>query len=297
MHRKADYTSVFSNPDEVLSYFNGRSALLATMHGKEQAIAPVLAEGLGLQVEVPKGFNTDVFGTFAGDVERPAPQVETAAFKAAACLGHFPDADLVLASEGAFYGHPESPFLTVNTEIVLLRERHSGLQVAGISSRTGTMAASSDVSTVEALREFASNMDFPRHGLILKAGEAAEMTVRKDFTDLPSLESAFSEMIATYPSITVETDLRAHRNPMRMEHIAKAAQDLVRRLLALCPQCGHPDFVVKDFERGLPCELCRIPTRLPLKDILHCKHCGHRDAILYPKGETAYAGHCDWCNP
>ena len=45
-------------------------AVLATMHGKERAIAPVLARFLGLKVEVAPGLDTDAFGTFSREAAR-----------------------------------------------------------------------------------------------------------------------------------------------------------------------------------------------------------------------------------
>ena len=272
-------------------------AILASMHGKEQAIGPVLEDSLGLKV-VPSGrLDTDVFGTFAGEVERPAPQAETAAMKAEACLEHHPESNFILASEGAFYGHPESPFLTVNTEIVLLLDRQTGLRVAGYHHSYDTMASARHISSIDELREFAKAVGFPKFGLILKINQDGKFIVRKDFSNMESVESAYHALSSPDGKVMIETDLRAHRNPTRMENIKEATKDLVRRLLSLCPHCGYPDFVVKDFEKGLPCESCKMPTRMPLKDILHCRHCDHRAEILFPKGETAYAGHCDWCNP
>ncbi len=51
-------------------YFRGRTAVLGTKHGKEQVIAPLLDEHLGVRVVVPDGFDTDRFGTFTRDVDR-----------------------------------------------------------------------------------------------------------------------------------------------------------------------------------------------------------------------------------
>ncbi len=42
--------------------FAGRTLVLATMHSKEQVMAPLLQQYLGVQVVVPAHFNTDLFG-------------------------------------------------------------------------------------------------------------------------------------------------------------------------------------------------------------------------------------------
>jgi len=62
-------------------YFSGKQAVLATMHGKERVIAPLL-EKTGLQLCVSGRVDTDLFGTFSGEIERPASQLETLRLKA-----------------------------------------------------------------------------------------------------------------------------------------------------------------------------------------------------------------------
>ena len=43
-------------------------AVLATMHGKEAAIAPVLLERLGLAVSTAPDLDSDALGTFTGEI-------------------------------------------------------------------------------------------------------------------------------------------------------------------------------------------------------------------------------------
>ena len=62
----------------------GRTAVLATMHGKEAAIAPVLARFTGLRVAVPNGFDSDRFGTFSRDIPRAGSALDAARAKIAA---------------------------------------------------------------------------------------------------------------------------------------------------------------------------------------------------------------------
>lgn len=53
--------------------WSGSIAVLATMHGKERAIAPFVTRFLGLEIRIPDGLETDVFGTFS----REAPRLGT----------------------------------------------------------------------------------------------------------------------------------------------------------------------------------------------------------------------------
>jgi hypothetical protein len=56
--------------DRYVPSLAGASAVVATMHGKERVIGPVLAHTFGLSVVVPDGLDTDRFGTFTREVAR-----------------------------------------------------------------------------------------------------------------------------------------------------------------------------------------------------------------------------------
>ena len=51
-------------------YFKGRTAVVANKHKKEQVIAPLLEQHLGLAIMVPEQIDTDQFGTFTRDIPR-----------------------------------------------------------------------------------------------------------------------------------------------------------------------------------------------------------------------------------
>jgi hypothetical protein len=106
-------------------------AVLATMHGKERVIAPILSQELGIQVAVAEGVDTDTFGTFTRDIGRTGNQRETALRKARAGLAADPLAGIGIASEGSFFAHPHVPFVPVAREIVLFLDRHGGLELVG----------------------------------------------------------------------------------------------------------------------------------------------------------------------
>ncbi len=89
------------------------------MHGKERAIGPVLAQGLGLRVALAMGLNTDRFGTFSREIERTGSQLDAARAKIAAGFEYAPYARVGFASEGSFGPHPYIPFLDLGRELVL----------------------------------------------------------------------------------------------------------------------------------------------------------------------------------
>lgn len=60
-------------------------AVIATMHGKERVLGPVL-DGLGMDWVLASGLDTDAFGTFTGEIVRPGAQLDAARLKAEAAL-------------------------------------------------------------------------------------------------------------------------------------------------------------------------------------------------------------------
>lgn len=91
--------------------------MLATMHGKEQAIAPVFLASLNLIVLPAKGLDTDALGTFSGEVPRHGTMIEAAVAKAR--LGM--ERALLpfgMASEGSFGPHPFFPIIPAGFELL-----------------------------------------------------------------------------------------------------------------------------------------------------------------------------------
>ena len=50
--------------------FNERKLLIATKHGKEKVIAPIIEKALSVSCHTANNFDTDLLGTFTGEVER-----------------------------------------------------------------------------------------------------------------------------------------------------------------------------------------------------------------------------------
>ena len=102
--------------------FDGRKIVIATMHEKEKIIGPLLENTFGMIPVLAKHFNTDLYGTFSGDIQRQGSQLEAARRKAIAALTLM-DADLVVASEGSFGPHPSVPFFQSNLELIVLIDK------------------------------------------------------------------------------------------------------------------------------------------------------------------------------
>jgi len=274
--------------------YAGKTLVVATRHRKESVIVPALETSLRVRCSVPEDLDTDLLGTFSGEVERLDDPLATARKKCLLALEAHP-ADLAVASEGSFGPHPELPLLPVDEELLLFLDPRQGIEIVEVERSLETNFGSARVERWSDLEEFARRALFPSHALILKGPDGMLL---KGISDAETLRDAFSRMGAGKEPLTVETDMRAHVNPSRMRVIRKAAERLAKRIATPCPSCTRPGFGVTEALRGLPCASCGIPTR-SVRGLLHrCAGCGHFKEYPRPDGRrTEDPMHCDWCNP
>lgn len=272
--------------------YEGRMAVLATRHGKAQALAEPLARLTGLSLHVPEDLDTDSLGTFTGEVARPAPMRETARLKArlgieASGLG------AALASEGSFGPHPVLPFAAAAHEMLLFLDEEQGIEIveARLSQETNFAALDLDDGSPD-LDAFLARAGFPAHGLVLRAGGR----IVKGIRDRETLDRAIKQ--AGDGPLRLETDMRAHMNPTRMGEIARLGEALALRLATPCPACGAPGFGVIRSETGLACEDCGAPTTLTRALVLGCARCAYEETRPRPDGRAAATpAECPECNP
>ena len=267
------------------------------MHRKELAIAPILESSLGIKALVPQDFDSDLFGTFTRDIDRPASQIETAKLKAAMAL-EISNLDLAIASEGSFFPHPILG-IAYNRELVLLLDQKYDFAVYGEYLSTDTNFRHQEISSYDQAYEFALKIGFPDHAVILMPdAQTAKSSIYKGINSMEILENTVMELLRIYPTIHIETDMRALYNPTRMKNIAKATEDLVRKLQQLCPNCNFVNFDVVERLKGLPCELCGLPTQMIRAHIYKCDRCEFQQEISFPTGmRVADAMYCNYCNP
>jgi len=278
--------------------FGDRLVVIATMHRKELAIAPILQASLGVRVTVPQDFDSDLFGTFTRDIDRPANQIETAELKARKAL-ELIDADLAIASEGSFFPHPMLgiPF---NREIVFLLDQKHNFYVYGEFLSTDTNFRHQEISSYEQAYEFALKVGFPDHAIVLMpdARTSAKEAIYKGITSEDLLKESVHELLKKSSQIHIETDMRSLYNPTRMNNIAKATEELVRKLQQLCPRCNFVNFDVVKKIKGLPCELCGFPTQVTRAHVYQCDRCHFQQEVLFPDEiQTADPMYCAYCNP
>lgn len=273
---------------------HGKTAVVATMHGKERVIIPALAP-LGLAFLPRPPIDTDRFGTFTRDIRRAGSQQEALAAKARAGLAAAPGADYAVASEGAFGPHPAFPFIPSGFELVGLIERQSGAMIVGRYLSLDTNFRQAQAQSIDEVESFAQAIGFPGHAIVLMAGQNGPI-IAKGVSDRKRLVAQARASIAREGSIWLEADMRAHRNPQRMASISLAAQDLLRALTARCPSCDYPGWTPRT-EDGRPCRWCASPTCEPWIEVRQCGKCGHVAERCLDPERRAEPGHCSICNP
>lgn len=270
---------------------------MLTRHGKELAIAPVLADGLEARLRHVDDVDTDLLGTFTREVPRAGSQVEAARRKARLAMERS-GLPLGLGSEGAFVPGPLG-LGCWDLEIVMLVDAERGLEVIGRARRPG-LHVQAAVGSREELAIVAQRARFPAHALVVRPDHGDHPQVRKGIRDRAALDEAYDEARRRSVDgvVFVENDLRAHRHPTRMAVVAQAASDLVARLRCACPACGRPGFGREGAVPGLPCRGCGLPTREPIAEDFTCTGCGYRVRRALPVIEAgADPAVCDFCNP
>lgn len=280
--------------------YAGQTIVVTTKHGKARCLALPLRIGLGAQLNLAEGIDTDLLGTFTGEVARVGTPREVAIRKAR--LGMTATGlPLGLVIEGSFGADPVVPFVPLHHGILAFIDDERGLEVVEQVATNDTNFNHAVVSTVAELDRFLHRVGFPAHALIVRPhrGDAAQR-IRKGLQTHAALEDALQAALRCSEDgkAQVETDMRAHLNPTRAKVIRRLGFQLALRLRRHCPACGAPGWGRVDVEGGLPCGWCRTPTHLTLHEVYACAACGHRDR--YPRQDglvVADPGLCPYCNP
>jgi len=274
-----------------------RKVIIATKHGKEKVIAPILEKEFGLICTVDLNLDTDELGTFTGEVARKDDPITTARNKCKMAM-ELSNCDMAIASEGSFGPHPDLFFVPADDEFLLFMDKKNDLEIVARELTTETNFRGAEIHSERELKDFANIAKFPSHALILRRHIGDFRDIKKGISDWSTLQEGYRFFMNTGGKVYAETDMRAMHNPTRMLAIERAAQKLAVQIKSLCPQCHTPGFCIKESKKGLPCEVCDFPTRSILCSIYTCKKCNFSEEKKYPNGKmTENPMHCDLCNP
>lgn len=280
------------------SSYSGSCIIIPTKHAKSQAIMDSFWDILGASV-IEHLVDTDRLGTFTGEVERQGTALECAKRKCEWSIEMLGDrAEYILASEGSFGPNPLIPFMPCDHEVLYFidRKRNFHLHLSLLSEKTNYQMQ--EIESFEELQLFALKAKFPSHALIIRPMNAKNSLIFKGLDNQLSLESAFKECNKLSNKIWVETDMRAHMNPSRINVIAQLAGDLAIRLKTKCPACNTPGWGQIKSEKGLECNDCGLKTQMIKHEIFGCPKCNYQETKERSDGvKYADPGQCQYCNP
>lgn len=277
--------------------FERRTLFIATKHKKEEVIQPIFESNFAMKCVVPENFDSDVLGTFSGEIERSLSPIAAAREKCLSVAKKY-NCDLVIANEGSFFPDPITGFLPLNEEVVMLTDLKNGLEIKIVERSMKTNFRSEEVTNVNDLLKFATAVSFPSHGVILKAKLKGKNKFVKGIVNYNYLINCFQSMKKRTDSMIVETDMRAMFNPTRMKVIKQAALKLSTKIKTCCPNCSTPGFGAESAVPGLKCSHCSMPTKSIKAYIFSCQKCRYQEEVGLPNRKRAEDPmYCDFCNP
>lgn len=277
--------------------FKGRLLLIATKHKKEEIISPIFEKELGVRCVVPEHLDTDLLGTFTGELERAFDPITTARQKCEMAM-ELANTDLAIASEGSFGPHPSLFFVNSDEEFLIFIDKKNKLEIIVKELSINTNFNATSVSNLRELKIFANKVGFPSHGLILRPTKENINLIFKGITTWVKLIDTYNYLINHYDTVYVETDMRAMYNPTRRKVIEIATNKLVEKIKTKCPSCKTPGYSITGMNEGLPCSVCKAPTKSVLSHIYTCQKCNYQQSKVFPYDKTEEDPmYCDHCNP
>lgn len=270
---------------------------LLTQHGKQRVIGPSLEKRLGCQVHHVDSYDTDQLGTFTRDIPRLGTQMESARKKAHLAI-ELSGMPCGLGSEGALIPDPYIGMAPWNLELIVFIDCLRDLEVVGMAQSHSNFHHRL-IDAWSTLQSFAHKVGFPEQSLVVRPRSEHDHRILKGIDTWPALEAAFAWAVSSADNSLafIETDGRAHANPLRMANIGMAATDLASKLASLCPACGTPGYWRVAHLEGLPCEACGMPTRETRAQVYGCLKCPHRETRAVNGTHRADPGCCNICNP
>lgn len=283
--------------DVASKWFAGRKIVIASKHGKEHVLQPLLEKQLHLEVIVPNDLDTDILGTFTGEVDRLLDPLSALRRKCEMAMNQY-GVDLAIASEGSFGPHPAIFFVQADEELLMLKDLKNNIEIVAREVSTSTNFNAIDTDSIDALIDFANIVGFPEHALMLNGADKSDVEFIKGIQHEELLFQSFNKLRSKFLKVHVQTDMRAMFNPTRMRVIARAAEKLMDKILNCCPNCQFPGFDITQIIRGLPCCNCGAPTNSIQFLRYQCQDCQYQIFKNNPDQKNCEDPmYCDICNP
>ncbi|MDO9616479.1 MAG: hypothetical protein Q7J43_02215 [Pseudomonas sp.] len=262
-----------------------------TCHDKTRLVSEPL-DALGFALEPLAIYDTDHFGTFSREVSRTGTAKDTVLAKAK-LAAELAGLRFGLGSEGSFAKDPHIGWMPWDYELLCLWDNERQYAVFALAGSGATNYSHCEIEDIDAAVKFMDKALFPEHALIL--GKPGDAWFRKGIRDRDWLIDQLHWLLSSPKRIWLETDMRAHLNPMRQAVIREAGVELAKRLSSRCPECAAMGFAVVRSEPGLVCMDCGISTPLASAHTWECPACAHIERR--PVTTKAPAINCEFCNP
>jgi hypothetical protein len=267
---------------------------VSTKHGKLAQIQPAFAALNQWRLEVAP-LDTDMFGSFSGEVERRMSPRETVIEKAKAgarLLG----LDFGIASEGTIGAHPHLPFINSDYELLAFVCLSQNISVVESYLSADIVAHSQMVSRTTDFEELFRKLNMPHHAVNIVVETSDGRQVIKGIFDSREALQIIEQSLAT-AKVTIESDFRAMNSPSRQANITICAQRLAARVAASCPGCSCFGWGRVGYEYGLPCRSCgRQNLGVANSERLGCQGCNYTETKHLGVYEIEPA-RCEFCNP
>ena len=279
------------------STYSGKKAVITTKHEKGKIIVPAFKEILSMQVS-ECNVDTDILGTFTGEIEREQTPRETVLIKARLGIEKS-GVSIGIASEGSIGADPLIPFINSDLEMMAFVDAENDIEIVETLRSTEIVTATRIIHGNEDLTEFLLRADFPNHKIIVRTRKKPTTFCIKGLDDEYSLRKAIESVKNEDPDgvVIIESDLRAHCSPSRQKIISELSVKLAKRIKRQCPECDAPGWGVVAYLKGVPCSACkRISENAIKEEVLGCSQCLHQQSGKNIANELD-PSRCDWCNP
>jgi hypothetical protein len=267
---------------------------MPTKHDKARLVSQHFDEILKMKVQ-EVSVDTDVLGTFTGEIERIGTPLETALKKAR--LGIEATGNpYAIASEGSVGPDPVLGFFNANIETMVFVDIELDIHIH-TTIKSNEIIASKTTTSNNDLADFLKKADFPNHALIVKPNHGVGSI--KGIRDLVELEEAIrrSRDLSADGQAIIESDLRAMSSPSRQKNISTVALKLAQRIAQTCPECSLPGWGLTSYVRGVECSECGdFSEEAARQEILGCVSCEYTSlgAVI---NLTLDPSRCMSCNP
>lgn len=269
---------------------------VATKHGKLAQIARAFEALPNWELQLAE-IDTDVFGTFSGEIKRTLSPKDAAIQKALAGAQHL-GFEYGLASEGTIGPDPNFPLVVSDLEVIALVNASGHLVIVETYLSNEIVAASKKIKSESDFEGLAQLFDLPNHAAMVFARFDHGLEIVKGIHSLAELESLLLTRLESGASeVWVESDLRAMHSPSRQRNIEACAKKLAARLGSHCPNCDQFGWGVIGYEYGVPCSGCfEIANLVPRAKQLGCVSCDYVE-LLELETRSVDPSRCQLCNP